>query len=326
MSNKKIIKHNYRLIFSKNNKFINEFYFLLNLAKIDVWQKYWHDYYVGSSFDFNVEEEKIKKIAEIFLKKSYWDLEEIFYYAKNEKDLFVRLEHIYLKDDMIELRKAFFSTKKEFNNFYNNIQKKYIDELTLAWEKPKYKNILRKLIIFFGDSEKVSSIFVKPVFLDRFEGVLRGRAFENIVSITIPVDAIKNNDKLNNIFLVLLHELTHVFVRNNKEIRQAIKSFGVNTKIAEDFHNKNRDFNSFVEEILIRMFVPKGYFFDHPDQINKNIKNSSALKDFKNKQSSFDEYERVAFDKMHNDIKNYVLEGKKIDEKFLTKFLSVFKK
>jgi len=71
MSIKKTIKNNYRPIFSKNNKFINEFYFLLNLAKIDVWQKYWHDYYVGSCFKHKIDDLQIEKLKNIFLKKSY---------------------------------------------------------------------------------------------------------------------------------------------------------------------------------------------------------------------------------------------------------------
>ncbi len=71
MSIKKTIKNNYRPIFSKNNKFINEFYFLLNLAKIDVWQKYWHDYYVGNCFKHKIDNSRIEKLKNIFLKKSY---------------------------------------------------------------------------------------------------------------------------------------------------------------------------------------------------------------------------------------------------------------
>jgi hypothetical protein len=180
--------------------------------------------------------------------------------------------------------------------------------------------------VFFGDNDRTSNLFIKPVYLDRFDSVLRGRAFDDIISITVPTEAIKNSKKLKNVFLVLMHELCHIFVKNNKEIKKEINRFGSVTGMTEYFYNQKKDFDSFAEEILIRMFVPKGYFFDNTSKMDKNIDNLRGLKEFKNKQIDFNKYEQISFDKMHNDIESYISKGKQIDSEFIKKFLSVFKK
>jgi hypothetical protein len=60
-----------------------------------------------------------------------------------------------------------------------------------------------------------------------------------------------------------LHEIVHILVSNNQAIKFTINKLNTLLNLTEQFKKYKIDANNIVEEILIRMFIPKGYFWDN---------------------------------------------------------------
>ncbi len=114
----------------------------------------------------------------------------------------------------------------------------------------------------FGDKLSVHNITIKLVFNSRFNGFFKGRAYDNVIAIEL-ADFKDRFDLLENVIFVLLHEIVHILVSNNQAIKFTINKLNTLLNLTEQFKKYKIDANNIVEEILIRMFIPKGYFWDN---------------------------------------------------------------
>ncbi len=316
---------NCQIKFCQNNKLINKFYFLVNLAKVAKWKdkSMGIDFFSGYKIN-KISKKEIEKFKKIFKKVEYWDIERVFYQANTEAGALKGLSKYLAKSDILELKKIFNFFEKDFLTLYNSIDKKHSKELKDLWKKTEYQKILKKLIYLFGDKKKKYNLKVKIVFEKNFDGVFRGTVYdENIV---LEVADLKDRfDLLENIIFVLLHEITHVFVKSNELIKFTINKLGITRNTVNVIKKYNIDFDNFAEEILIRMFLTRGYFRDKNKERFLNNKKITWKHAINQNQIQLHCFSMMLYKSMHKDVEKYVKKNKKIDDEFLSKMIKIIK-
>lgn len=317
---------NWLVEFSTSHKLINKFYFLINLANHDEWKNksmgvdFIADYKMTS-----LGQKEIKRFVKILKNVPYWDIEKIFYQSANEKIAINKLKDYLDKKEIIALQKVFDFFEKDFTGLFHQIDKKYSKELMILWPSPKYKNILKKIFYLFGNKSIHKDIKIKLVFNNGFNGFFKGRAYDNVIAIEI-ADFKDRFDLLENVIFVLLHEIVHILISNNQFIKFTINKLNILLNLTDQFKKYKIDVNNIVEETLIRVFVPKGYFWDSSKDRFLNNKKITWKDVIDSKQIHPHCLSMALYQSLYQDIKYYVTKNKSIDEKFLNKMIKTIKR
>ncbi len=313
--------NNCKIIFS-GNKLINKFYFLINLADAgDLNYKFLTTDVVKNVWLSSKNKKEIIKFINIIKKHDYWDIENIFCKANHEKQAFKKLQFYCTKKEIQTIQKVFKLFDSEFENNYRKISRKRKKEFINLWTKPKYENIKNKLVNLFGD-KNVYNVKVKFVFYNNFDGFLKGRAYDNNIVLGIP-NCTKQSKLLEKLIFILLHELTHVFIKTNENIKFVIDRAIINKKMQLKFKKFNIHAENFIEETLIRLFIPQGYLFDNKNVRyidNRKITWARAIEKTQIHPHSFS---MMLLMSMYNTIKLYIQKNKPIDEKFINKMVNI---
>jgi hypothetical protein len=121
-----------------------------------------------------------------------------------------------------------------------------------------------------------------------------------------------------------MHEVTHVLIKKNQiiefEIGKLIHLYNLERKVKK----YKIDSQNFIEEVLIRMFIPKGYFSQRDTSLLKEVK---SMKVIDKKRINLHLFSMLLLKMMWKDIENYVKRNKKIDSDFIGKvILKIVKK
>jgi len=130
------------------------------------------------------------------------------------------------------------------------------------------------------------------------------------------------SSNLNFLSMVLLHELFHLILRTNSQIRDRIKSISDENKQILATLSRDMSTSLVLEELLVSSFIPEGYlgakFF------KKKIKSASFIKE-KNGVVSFVSARQFSAYKLKEMASEYVGARKAIDDNYLFSIIEVIK-
>ena len=139
----------------------------------------------------------------------------------------------------------------------------------------KYKRILSKIFTIVGLRNGKGDLKVNFVFSNNFTGFFIGKNRGNIVLIEVP--CLQDNfSHIEDLVFLLFHEIMHFLVDQQELIGFEVNKLNFLYNVDKKLKKYNLRAESFSKEILIRLFVPRGYFSKYKINNNDFLLNKKA--------------------------------------------------
>ena len=188
--------------------------------------------------------------------------------------------------------------KQNLNNELETLDKIFIDIKKISGVKFYKKNIPIHLVISSHNCNDILGWF----------SIMRNRS-DLVLECSCP-----DKKKTNFLILVLAHELFHLSIRKNQELKAQIEKLSKQNGIRLERLSKNMSLAMVLEELLISSFAPEGFFASC--YFGSKIKSIRHFKE-KNKIINFISARRFCAYNLKKLAEDYAINEKVIDEKYL---------